>query len=106
MDKYLKQLAAKLEKIENRNHLDDDGVVRLMSLFRQHLELNNLKQRFPVLQFYCNWTLHDRLDQQSKLLLSQIPQIIQDPNELNPNDRINEAISLQRLRSEILKVLA
>ncbi len=36
-------------------------VVYILSRIRKILEIENIKDKFPVLNFYCNWSLHSEI---------------------------------------------
>jgi len=106
MNKYLSDIQRKLAKIAVSGFLPEDTVRVLLDLFRQHLEANGLQLQYRILMFYCNWSLHVRLDKGIvQDILDDISTVLADPSEKAPNDRINEILSLARLRSEIRQVL-
>lgn len=106
MDKYLRQAAEKLATIDSTGSFHEDTVPTLLVLFRQHLEANNLKSRYRITNFYCNWSLHVSLDKGIvQDILQEISDIISDENETNYNDRINEILSMRRLRMELVEIL-
>ena len=106
MDRYLRQAADKLAAIDNTGTFYEDSVLKLFALFRQHLEANNLESRYKITKFYCDWSLHVLLDRGiAQDILHEISDIISDKNETNYNDRINDVLSLRRLRTEIMEIL-
>ena len=58
------------------------------------------------MNFYCNWSLHVRLDKGIvQDIMQEISDIISDEREVDYNDRINRVLSLCQLRREINEIL-
>jgi len=108
MDKYLQQIASKLEWIERERAFREETIVDLLRLVRLHLEANDLKKRYRYAAFYCDWCFHVRLDRPSTVdpLLQRIDEAMADDGEGYLNDRINEAISLEGLRRELVELVS
>lgn len=86
--------------------ISKDWVHVVMSLFRQHLDSSDERNKYQVLRFFCNWILHVDLHKgivQDKL--EKISQVITDDTTGHPADRISEILSLSQLRSEIRDIL-
>jgi hypothetical protein len=104
---YINQVAAKLRAIEQEDAFHEDTVLSLLVLIRQHLETNRLKQKYKITNFYCNWCLHSSLNREPiKEILQEISKVVEDKEEMLLNDRINEIISIQRLRQELVEIVA
>lgn len=57
-------------------------VVYILSRIRKILEIKNLKERYPVLNFYCNWSLHSEITKtDGKKINSILKEFIEKPEE-------------------------
>jgi hypothetical protein len=57
-------------------------VVYALAGFRKLIERYNLKKKFPMLNFHCNWALHSRLSWSAEDIISvfeNVHQILRDP---------------------------
>jgi hypothetical protein len=106
MDRFINQVAAKLKAIDRSGAFHEDTVLALFALIRQHLEASALKTRYKTTAFYCDWCLHVNLDRSSTVreFLQQINDVISNDSELSLNDKINETISISRLRNELIQI--
>jgi hypothetical protein len=106
MDRFINQVAVKLKAINRAGAFHEDTALALFALIRQHLEASALKTRYKTTAFYCDWCLHVKLDrsQSVKEFLQQIDDVISDDKEPSLNDKINEIISIQRLRNELVQI--
>jgi len=105
-NKYINQVVAKLGAIEQAGAFHEDTVLALFALIRQHLEANGLKQKYWITNFYCNWCLHTSLDRSpAREFLQEISEVVADEKETLLNDRINEIISIPRLRKELVEIV-
>lgn len=104
MDMFLEHVAEHLRILDTMRQCTSNDALVMMVWLRQHLENNNLKKEYPVTNFYCDWCLHVRLNRaQAEAVLRKIVAAIYLPGE--PNDNINEALSLQILRNELITIL-
>jgi hypothetical protein len=60
MTSSVERLAAHVETM--KSNIDPSTVSRLMSLSRQLIEETKTKDRYPVLNLFCDWSLHPKLD--------------------------------------------
>lgn len=61
------EIVGKLEKMIKAGEIvDEKSVVYFMVGVRKLLELNNAFKDFPIFSFYCDWTLHSKIDRLSK----------------------------------------
>jgi hypothetical protein len=106
MNRFINQVAVKLKAINHACAFHEDTVLALFALIRQHLEASALMTTYKTTVFYCDWCLHPKLDRSStiKEFLQQIDDVISDDKELSLNDKINEIISIQRLRNELVQI--
>jgi len=56
------EIIEKLSKALSEGNLDEYKVVYILSRIRKLLELNQLKNTFKDLNFYCDWALHSEID--------------------------------------------
>ncbi len=108
--KYLEEILNRLrdlaEYTNSETTIHKDWVQVVMGQFRQHLESLKIKSQYPILNFYCNWSLHDKLNQGIvQKILRKISGVINNPDAGHPADRISEILSLSHLRTEIIEVL-
>ncbi len=55
-------------------------VVYILSKIRKILEIDKAKNKYPVLNFYCNWTLHSEMNKTDGQEINNIfKQFIQEP---------------------------
>jgi len=59
----LKKLNIELEK----DIYDECQVIFILSRIRKYLEMQNLKNKFKYLNFYCNWALHSKIDRTERI---------------------------------------
>ncbi len=55
------QIESKLEAELKKKIKSELQVVYILSRIRKLLEIENLKGKYPVLNFYCNWSLHSEI---------------------------------------------
>jgi hypothetical protein len=84
-------------------------VSRIGLLSRQVVEEDNAKQRLSVLQLYCNWLLHPRIDQSAEAdgILASIDDIIfvrQQVTTFSPQN-VQSAMGFRTLRSQLGSLL-
>jgi hypothetical protein len=52
----------KLQKILSQSSYSEQDIVYLLSRIRKILEIDEKKEKYKVLNFYCNWALHAKID--------------------------------------------
>lgn len=52
----------KLQSAISRDVTDEIQVVYILALSRKILEAKNIKGKFPLVNFFCNWALHYQID--------------------------------------------
>jgi hypothetical protein len=94
------------------NPLHTNNVKALMTYLRELLEANGVKQTFPVLNFYCNWSVHSELTASAVAfdLLFTLTRVIceHNANRAASGDlwaQINAAVGISRLRGELVVFL-
>lgn len=60
--KMITKIIEKLSKALSEGNLDEYKVVYILSRIRKLIELNQLKNTFKDLNFYCDWALHSEID--------------------------------------------
>lgn len=55
------QIESKLEVELKKRIKSELQIVYILSRIRKLLEIENLKSKYPVLNFYCNWSLHSEI---------------------------------------------
>jgi len=77
-------------------------VVYVMVEVRKVIEHLKESKQYPELWFFCNWTLHTKIDQEVPAILREleliIDQILQNPESSSYMEPLSKAISLGRLR--------
>ncbi len=53
----------RINRILSQNKWSESDIYNVMTNFRQLLEENNLKEKYQILNLYCNWTLHTNITQ-------------------------------------------
>ena len=56
------KIHAKLQQALFKDTPDEVEALYILALARKILEAHNLRKRFPLLNFFCNWALHYRID--------------------------------------------
>jgi len=80
-EENLKKLRKELEK-EIKKEYEECQVFCIMTRIRKALEHCNLKSKFPVLNFYCNWILHTKLDRNTDVAREILKTEDPDPQDL------------------------
>ncbi|AHB40251.1 TPA: hypothetical protein DHW62_04085 [candidate division WWE3 bacterium] len=76
------QILEKLKKELGKDIENESQVVYILSLIRKLLEIEKLKSRYPILNFYCNWTLHSEMtDTEGKFVNNMLRKFIEKPEE-------------------------
>ena len=80
----------------------------IINLTRQILEMYGLKNDYKVLNFYCNWTLHNKLTKSNFgfHILEQIAKAFKDHDtkKINIKERVSEIVSLKKLREDFIEL--
>lgn len=106
MDRYARGIQECLSVVEQTGLLQRQTVMTILVQFRQYLEANNLQQRYSILMFYCNWSLHVSLDRGVvQDMLDKISNVVIDTADRNPVKTISEILSLRSLRLEMKEIL-
>ena len=77
-----------------------------MSLCRQLLESNSRVKQFPTLKFYCDWSLHSKIER-SPFRIEILDKISEEINSSVTKDFhaiITKIISVQNLREELIQL--
>lgn len=56
------QILEKLNRELEKEIHSECQVIYILSRIRKYLELKNLKKKYKFLNFYCNWSLHSKID--------------------------------------------
>lgn len=59
------EILEKLNKEFGRDINEECQVVYILSRIRKILEIKNQKEKYKLLNLYCNWSLHSKLDRRS-----------------------------------------
>ncbi len=103
LTQYLQEIISRIDT----KTLHKDGVLSILSFFRQHLEKESLMSKYKILILYCNWALHTDLDRGIvQNILDEISDVIVDSSKGHPSDRIAEILSIAGLRKDIRNVLS
>ncbi len=70
-------------KVELQKDVENElQVVYILSRIRKLLEIEKLKSKYPILNFYCNWTLHSEItDTEGKTINSMLREFIEKPQD-------------------------
>lgn len=76
------EIVEKIKKILAGPAIDESHVTHLFTLVRKLLEQQSVEDRnkFQLLEFYCNWILHHRIDrsEQGAMIVERIHQVVID----------------------------
>lgn len=95
------ELIKKLRKVLEQPIKEEYQVVYIMAKIRkllEHLKGDLKVQKYPLLNFYCNWTLHPRIDN-----TSPIKKILEKTEK--DFDKQIEFISLEHFRNDLIVFL-
>jgi hypothetical protein len=98
----------KLNNELNRDITDECQVVYILSLIRKMLEMKKQKEKYELLNFYCNWSLHSNLDQKTKIISEMFDDHInnlEDANVIANRMKFNQVdfFKLHDLRDDLKK---
>jgi hypothetical protein len=109
------RLTTKLIHIANdmlqSNKIGYWNVIPFLKYSRELLELTKSKNKFKVVNFYCNWAFHPELDKGAWLakFFENLNDAVQEEKSQHDCDhllkRISEEISLNRMRFELIDFL-
>src|SRR3989344_5857252 len=91
----------KLNKELQKEIKDECQIFCIISRIRKAVEHHKLKDKFQVINFYCNWTLHTELDNTSSIysLLLEIEQsILSKKYDITP---VMNIVDFKHFRKEI-----
>lgn len=57
-----KDIKNKLEEKLQKDFLEESDVVYILSRIRKILEIDEQKEKYKILNFYCNWALHAKIN--------------------------------------------
>jgi hypothetical protein len=108
MTRSVERLAAHVEAM--KRNIDPNTVSRFMSLSRQVIEETNTKDRYPVFNLFCDWSLHPKLDRKdAQNILGAIEEALLvemvKPGHFT-SDTLMAAVSPRRLQNEMIALLA
>lgn len=76
------QLLDKLRGELQKDIESEAQIVYILSRIRKLLEIEKLKSKYPILNFYCNWVLHSEInDTEGKTVNSMLREFIEEPEE-------------------------
>ncbi len=109
MRNYAEIIDRLLERFNQGDLSFDDSVAcNLFANMRQLIELNNVANTYPILNFYANWCLHPTLDRNSvsQQVLSSIATGLPSSNQVDPTfvDIVCENLGAEKLKNEILSL--
>jgi hypothetical protein len=100
----VERLAAHVEAM--KRNIDPSTVSKLMSLSRQVLEETKKKDQYPILNLFCDWSLHPKLDRKdAKNVLAAIEDALSEEMEKPGHftaDTFMAIVSPRRLRDEMI----
>ncbi|MEW6777756.1 MAG: hypothetical protein AB1405_15775 [Bdellovibrionota bacterium] len=104
------QLQSLIARLRGGGDLNQSHVTELMMEVRQILEKRNKKEKFPILNLYCNWIAHIQINK-SKIgyqMLYEITEIIAKHYNTTDTDamirEISKVFSLEDLRRSLLVI--
>jgi hypothetical protein len=103
----VERLAAHVEAM--KSNIDPSTVSRLMSLSRQVIEETKTKDVYPVLNLFCDWSLHPKLDRKdAQNVLGAIEEALSEEMKKAGHftgDTLMATVSPRRLRDEMIALL-
>ncbi|HRD71270.1 MAG TPA: hypothetical protein PK657_14150 [Legionella sp.] len=100
-----------IKKLISKNDINDSVVVHFLTLIRKELELlDESRESFDVLKFYCDWALHTGIDRSKSgsSIISNINQTITIFQHASSNEELIRGISIllvNKLKNQLLKFL-
>ena len=100
MKNSIERLAAQVEVMKTT--IDQSTVSRLMLLSRQVIEETKKKDRYPVLNLFCDWILHPKLDRKdAQNVLAAVEKALSEEMHFTA-DTFMATISPRRLRDQMI----
>lgn len=103
------ELISKIERRLGGGITAEEDVVYLMVKIRKLLERKNLKAEYPVLLFYCDWSLHASMDRRgANEMLNAIDALVGSyliRGDGTAVGELSDLLSLRVLREEICRLL-
>ena len=97
-----------LKRINNSKGFDGDNILALMNEVRELLSYRKTKNKYPVLNLYCNWCHHYELEDSKTIynILEKITEILWKENEVGSlfTRQINKLLSMEELREQLLEL--
>jgi hypothetical protein len=107
MTNSVERLAAHVEAM--KSNIDQSTVSRLMSLSRQVIEETKKKDQYPVLNLFCDWSAHPRLDRKdAQKVLAALEEALREEMEMPGRftaDTFTAIVSPRRLRNDMSALL-
>lgn len=101
----------RINRVLSKNKWSESDIYNVMTNFRQLLEQNNLKEKYQILNLYCNWTLHTSIKQSlsayrmlERITDALIKYGIGEYEEGHFSDIVIESIALHQLNEEIISL--
>ncbi len=103
---HLEEIKRRIEEIEKTGNSTRDDIRLILVDLRLHLESLNWSRKYRELMFYCNWSLHNKLDRGIvQEFLKKIAEVTTQEGDEDPSKQISEIISTARLRLQIIEIL-
>lgn len=99
-----------INKIQREGKADDSRVVHLVVRTRKLIEARGLKKKFPLINFFCNWVVHPKIDRSPEgwWILKQITDILiqnaQSEDMRTIIEGVSNTLAPKRLRNEFIEL--
>jgi hypothetical protein len=96
-----------IKEILNKQRLYKSDIVNLMTQTRRLLEIEDKKKQYSILNFYCNWSVHSKLDGSSicyEILEKLSDMLIAYDNRSDMILNVNEILSIPKLKKEFIQL--
>jgi hypothetical protein len=90
-------------------NFSDNDAIAMMVHIREILERSKNKDKFPILNLYCNWTVHTEIEGSTPgyRILARITDILMNSNDPNIWDhQISQELSSAILRQELITLFS
>ena len=101
------KLRAMFPKSPGKYNFSDNDAISMMVFTRELLEKSKNKSKFPVLNLFCNWTVHTELEGSISAyrILAAITDIFLSTNDQDERAHlISQELSSTQLRQELIKL--
>ncbi len=101
------KLRAMFPKSPGKYNFSDNDAISMMVFTRELLEKSKDKSKFPVLNLFCNWTVHTELEGSISAyrILAAITDIFLSTNDQDERAHlISQELSSTQLRQELIKL--